>query len=107
MTTTPSITRLDLALPRTEAELASHPIYHGLKVELLAGKATLVTPAAEAIPILAANAESLAYDPVEVTLTGPMAIWAYLVIFHVLHGRTKRIYFEDPRQGRILVAAHG
>jgi hypothetical protein len=101
------ITRLDLSLPRTPEVLDAHPIYRGLAVELLAGKPTLVTPAEEAIPVLAANAEALSYDPAEVTLTGPMAIWAYLVVFHVLHGRTKRIYFEDPRQGRILVAAHG
>ena len=46
-------------------------------------------------------------DREEVTLTGSMAIWAYLVAFHFLHGKTKRIYYEDGRGVRVLVAAHG
>ena len=40
-------------------------------------------------------------------LTGGMAIWAYLAVFHYLHGRTKRIWYEDGRGERVLVAAHG
>jgi hypothetical protein len=43
----------------------------------------------------------------EVVLTGGMAIWAYLVVFHFLHGRTRKILYEDGRGERVLVAAHG
>ncbi|HEX9943041.1 MAG TPA: hypothetical protein VGG03_13565 [Thermoanaerobaculia bacterium] len=53
------------------------------------------------------NLASLEIDPDEVVLTGSMAIWAYLVVFHFLHGKTRRIYYEDGRGTRVLVAAHG
>ena len=46
-------------------------------------------------------------DPDEVVLTGAMAIWAYLAVFHYLHGRTRRIHYEDGVGNRVLVAAHG
>jgi hypothetical protein len=76
-------------------------------VQLLAGKATLMTPAEAAIPIIATNLAALDIDPEEIVLTGRMAIWAYLVVFHLLHGRTRRIYYQDGRGDRLLVAAHG
>ncbi len=92
--------KLDLSL--------SNPIlYEGLSIEELAGRLTLLTSPAEAIPVIARNLSRLEIDPEEVTLTGGMAIWAYLVVFHVLHGRTKRVYYEDGRGVRVLVAAHG
>ena len=82
-------------------------LYHGLPVETVAGKLTLLASPEEAIPLLAANLSRIEIDPEEVTLTGGMAIWAYLVVFHALHGRTKRLYYQDGRGQRVLVAAHG
>jgi hypothetical protein len=29
------------------------------------------------------------------------------VVFHYMHGRTRRIVYEDGRGERVLVAAHG
>lgn len=85
-----------------------HPLlYAGLRVEDLAGKPTLVTPPEEAIPVLVQNLGEIEIDPAEVVLTGGTAIWVYLVVFHVLHGKTKRIYYQDGRGMRVLVAAHG
>ncbi|MEP7009314.1 MAG: hypothetical protein ABJC13_03230 [Acidobacteriota bacterium] len=91
---------LDLALTH-------EPLWRGLAIENLAGKLTLTTPPAVAIPVLAANLSALEIDPEEVVLTGGMAIWAYLVVFHQLHGRTRRIVYRDGRGQEILVAAHG
>ena len=82
-------------------------LWAGCEVVELAGKATLRTPPEEAISHLAANLRALPIDPDEVTLTGSMAIWAYLVAFHALHGRTRHIYYQDGRGTRVLVAAHG
>lgn len=82
-------------------------LYAGLRVETLAGKPTLVASPEEAIPVMLANLQKIPIDPEEVVLTGGMAIWAYLVVFHYLHGKTKRIYYEDGRGQRLLVAAHG
>lgn len=91
---------LDLGLSNVE-------LYRGLAVDDLAGKRTLTTKPEDAIPILVENLSSIPIDPEEVVLTGGMAIWAYLVIFHLLHGRTKRIYYQDGMGRRVLVAAHG
>jgi hypothetical protein len=56
---------------------------------------------------MAANLAAMEIDRDEVVLTGGMAIWAYLAVFHFLHGRTRRIWYEDGLGRRILVAAHG
>lgn len=91
---------LDLSLTNTA-------LYAGLRVEDLAGRATLVSPPEEAVGVMAKNLSAIQVDTEEVILTGSMAIWAYLAVFHFLHGRTRRIYYEDGRGTRILVAAHG
>jgi len=90
-----------------DISLTNHALYAGLSIEELAGKSTLLTTAEEAIPVLAANLGMMEIDSEEVVLTGSMAIWAYLVTFHFLHGKTRRIYYEDGRGNRVLVAAHG
>jgi hypothetical protein len=59
------------------------------------------------IATMIVNLQNMSIDPEEVILTGSMAIWAYLAVFHFLHGRTRRIYYEDGRGDRFLVAAHG
>jgi hypothetical protein len=91
---------LDLSLENAE-------LYDGLDVQELAGKRTLMTPPAEAIRRMMQNLKGMAIDREEVVLTGGMAIWAYLAVSHYLHGRTKRIWYEDGRGQRVLVAAHG
>ena len=90
-----------------DLSLANGALYAGLDIQQLAGKATLLTPPAEAIPAISTNLGAMAIDPEEVVLTGAMAIWAYLVVFHLLHGRTRRIYYQDGRGDRLLIAAHG
>lgn len=91
---------LDLSLQNTD-------LYAGLSIETVAGKPTLLASPAEAIDVLGRNLAAMAVDPEEVTLTGGMAIWAYLVAFHAIHGRTRRIWYQDGRGERVLVAAHG
>ena len=87
--------------------LDNHALYHGLDIAVDAGKLNLRTPPEEAIAVMGRNLQSMAIDPDEVVLTGAMAIWAYLVVFHALHGRTRRIWYEDGTGRRVLVAAHG
>jgi hypothetical protein len=96
---------LDLSL--TNAEL-----YAGCDVQEVAGRQTLITPASQAVNIIGRNAhvivERLVADGVEeITLTGAMAIWAYLVVFHAVVHRFRRVYYDDGRPGgTILIAAH-
>jgi hypothetical protein len=82
-------------------------LYSGLDVRVEAGKPNLRTPPDAAIAAMTANLERMKIDPDEVVLTGGMAIWAYLAVFHYLHGRTRRIYYADGVGNRVLVAAHG
>lgn len=82
-------------------------LYAGLTIERVGGKENLVSSPEEAMNVLVKNLAKQKIDPEEVTLTGAMAIWAYLAVFHYLHGRTKRIYYLDGRGQKILVAAHG
>lgn len=90
-----------------DLSLHNEDLYRGLEIDRRAGKLTLLSPPEEAIEVLVENVESLTIDPEDVELTGSMAIWAYLVVFHTLHGKTKRIWYKDGRGQRILVAAHG
>ena len=90
-----------------DVSLANTDLYAGLRIESLAGKATLLDAPAAAIARMAENFSKMKIDPDEVVLTGSMAIWAYLAVFHFLHGRTRRIYYQDGRGLRVLVAAHG
>ena len=94
-----------------DLSLTNDALYAGAEIRVLAGKPTLLTPPEEAIAVMAANLVKMdregLIDREEVTLTGGIAIWAYLVVFHFLHGKTKRIYYESGRGERILVAAHG
>lgn len=82
-------------------------LYRGLDIAVEAGRLNLRTPPEEAMARIVANLGAMEIDPEEVVLTGSMAIWAYLVVFHFLHGRTRRIYYEDGTGRRVLVAAHG
>lgn len=90
-----------------DLSLANSDLYAGLRIEVLAGKLTLTSPSDEAIRVMHENMKRMEVDPDEVILTGGMAIWAYLAAFHFLHGKTKRVYYEDGRGQRVLVAAHG
>lgn len=90
-----------------DISLGNSHLWTGCEIATMGGKLTLLSPPNQAIELLGRNLAALAVDPEEVTLTGGMAIWAYLVVFHFLHGRTRRIYYQDGRGDRFLVAAHG
>ena len=96
---------LDLSLTNPE-------LYAGCDIQEVAGRLTLITPTAQAVNIIGRNAhemvERLVHEGVEeLTLTGAMAIWAYLVVFHTVIHRFRRVYYDDGRPGgKILIAAH-
>lgn len=90
-----------------ELSLNNAALYAGCKIEEVAGRLNLTTPIADAVSIVGRNINSMQIDSEEVELTGPMAVWSYLIIFHAIVHKTKRVYYNDGRSGRILVAAHG
>lgn len=100
-----STAKLDMALTNTE-------LYAGCAIEEIAGRLTLMTPVNEATNLVGRNAKNLIDRLVqrgveEITLTGSMAIWAYLVVFHHAVHRFRRIYYDDGKpNGKVLIAAH-
>jgi hypothetical protein len=92
-------------------DLNNDSLYGGLDRPILAGKRTLIVVPEEAMSVMSHNLTEMdrvgQIDRDEVVLTGGMAIWAYLMVFHFLHGKTKRIYYQDGRGQKVLVAAHG
>lgn len=87
-------------------------LYKGCEIEEVGGRLNLITPLAEAANIVGRNAADIveatpAAERDEVVLTGPMAVWAYLVVFHQVVHKFRRVVYDDGRGGIVTVAAHG
>ena len=52
------------------------------------------------------RAKSLAGDGNEVILTGAAPIWLYLKIAHALHGKAKKLIYNSPVTGNIVIFDH-
>jgi hypothetical protein len=95
-----------------DLSLANAALYSGCDIQEVAGRLVLTTPVNEAVQIVGRNTKQLvdeiAADGIEeIMLTGPMAIWAYLVVFHHVVHRFRRVYYDDGKpNGRVLIAAH-
>jgi len=93
-----------------DLSLKNGELYKGCAVEDVAGRLNLTTPVGEAVNHVGKNiAEMVEADTErdELVLTGPMAVWSYLVVFHATVHAYRRIYYDDGRTGEVLVAAHG
>lgn len=90
-----------------DLSLKNADLYEGCTIEEVAGRLNLTTPVEEAVNIIGRNIAALDLSGDEITLTGPMAVWAYLVVFHAVVHRFSRVYYDDGRSGPVLVAAHG
>lgn len=98
-----NITTIDLSL-------TNNTLYAGCAVETVAGRANLTTPVDEAVNLVGANvAAMIAADTNRdtVVLTGPMAVWAYLVVFHAVVHRYREVQYNDGRNPPVVVARHG
>jgi len=97
---------------KLDLSLLNKVLYSGAEIEEVAGRLNLKTPVADAVNLVGRNVngivEAVPSDQRgEVTLTGPMAVWAYLVVFHAVVHRFSKIYYDDGRSGPVLIAAHG
>jgi len=92
--------KIDLSLKNTV-------LYKGCEIEEVAGRLNLTTPVADAVNIVGRNIAAMDIDPKTVTLTGPMAVWSYLIVFHAVVHKTAAVLYDDGRNGAVLVAAHG
>ncbi len=91
---------LDLSLQNAE-------LYAGCEIEEVAGRNNLTTPVGDAVNIVGRNVAQMRLTGDEITLTGAMAVWAYLVVFHAVVHRFAKVWYDDGRTGAVLVAAHG
>ncbi len=95
-----------------DLSLKHRSLYAGCEVREVAGRLALTTPVADAVNIVGRNAnnlvDALVADGVEdITLTGAMAIWSYLTVFHLVVHRFRRVYYDDGKpNGKVLIAAH-
>jgi len=90
--------------------LQNADLYRGCAIEEVAGRQNLTTPVSEAVNIVGKNIAEMVKaddDRDELVLTGPMAVWAYLVVFHATVHSYRRVFYDDGRSGEVLVAAHG
>ena len=94
---------VDLALSNSE-------LYAGCDIETIGGRANLTTPLREAIEIVGTNIHRMVSSEVDrdlVVLTGPMAVWSYLVVFHAVVHAFREVQYNDGRNGPVVVARHG
>lgn len=94
------MTKLDLSLTNSE-------LYQGCDITEVAGRLNLSTPVPDAVAIVGRNLAKMNLSGDQITLTGPMAVWAYLIAFHAVVHRFRHVYYDDGRSGPVLVAAHG
>jgi hypothetical protein len=95
---------------KIDLSLKNDQLYKGCVIEEVAGRLNLTTPVSEAVQIVGRNIHEMVKaetDRGEVTLTGPMAVWSYLVVFHAVVHAFARVHYDDGRGNCVLVAAHG
>lgn len=92
-----------------DLSLNNADLYKDCVIEEIGGRQTLTTPVAEATNIVGRNAGEIVDnidDRSEITLTGPMAVWAYLLVFHQVVHRFSKVYYDDGRTGSVLISQH-
>ena len=94
-----------------DLSLRNKALYKGCVVEEVAGRLNLKTPVAEGVVLVGRNIAAIVQaTPPEsrdsVTLTGPMAVWAYLVVFHEVVHVFGEVRYSDGRN-TVVLARHG
>ena len=95
---------------RIDIGLSNDALWAGCEIIVIGGRANLVTAPKIALEIMAKNLGKIIDPPQErseVTLTGPMAVWAYMVAFHAVLHKYTSVYYDDGKSGPLLVAQHG
>ena len=96
---------------KIDLSLRNEALYKGCVVGEIAGRQNLRTPVAKAVALVGRNIAAIIQDvPPEsrssVTLTGPMAVWAYLIVFHEVVHTFSEVQYSDGRNV-VVLARHG
>ncbi len=95
---------MEISMALTDVQL-----YDGCAIEEVGGRLTLTTPVAEAVNVVGRNAQAIVDDAEDrdiVVLTGSMAVWSYLVVFHVVVHQFSEVWYDDGHGNRVLIAKH-
>ncbi len=90
--------------------LSNEVLYQGCEITIVAGRQVMTTPVAEAVHLVGQNAARMVAadsNRDEVVLTGAMAVWAYMIVFHEVVHRYRRVWYDDGKGSPVLIAAHG
>lgn len=95
-----------------DLSLRNQQLYAGCKVSEIAGRLNLETPVSEAVNTVGRNIAQIVKDlPAAerdvVELTGPMAVWSYLVVFHAVVHLFREVRYSDGRNESVVIARHG
>lgn len=95
-----------------DLSLANKQLYAGCKIGEVAGRLNLETPPSEAVSMVGRNiAQIVATIPAgerdHVILTGPMAVWSYLIVFHAVVHLFREVSYSDGRNETVVIACHG
>lgn len=85
-------------------------LYEGCDIETIAGRLNLRTPPQDALNIICDNLRAQLEDVEHrklCVLTGPMAVWAYLGIFHMVVHCFVEVRYQDGKGLDVLLARHG
>lgn len=58
------------------------------------------------LPEYESRAKELAGSGNDVTLTGQGPIWLYLKIAHALHGKARKLMYDSPVTGEVVIFDH-
>lgn len=58
------------------------------------------------LPVYLENALEQAGEGNEVILTGKAPVWLYLSVAHELHGKAKKLIYQSPVTGDIIIFDH-
>ena len=92
-----------------DLSLKNEKLYAGCEIEEVVGRLNLKTPVAEAVNIVGRNIAAIVADTAagdSVTLTGPMAVWSYLIVFHAVVHAFSEVRYDDGRNN-VVLAKHG
>ena len=97
---------------KIDLSLSNADLYQGCTIEQVAGRANLTTPISEAVGIVGVNVAAMvaavpASERGTVVLTGPMAVWAYLVVFRTVANAFGEVFYDDGRGHPVVVARRG
>jgi len=94
-----------------DLSLNNNTLYAGCEIEEVTGRLNLKTPPEEAVNIIGRNINKILSskqkDDTSVTLTGAMAVWSYLIVFHAVVHRFTEVWYDDGRNPSLLIAKHG